>query len=672
MRFIRNCGVFLFLLSLVLTREVESEEDVRELFALTFEELLQVNVVSGKTEAIVASPGVVSVYDADHLVSLGLYTLPDMLAFATGVEVNDTITGARSIQIRGMSDANNQKVLMLLDGIPYWSASDGNIPLLGIPTSAIKRIEIIRGPASVVYGTNSSAGVINIVTRNDDESELSLLYSSYNLTRLQGYHSAALTDGHFDLSFEYQRDNGFHTTAANTFGAFSPQCVCFPSVPESEIEQFDDTSSLYARLHYGSWLLTAQAFQSRSQVYSNGNVFSPADLREYGQLFAVNKYHELSSGELRVFTEWNRYHWRREITNILGFLNIPGDGEIDFDNNGSGTYRWRSGIHFDWDISQQWLLKSGAEFERRQTDNYKFSEQSQGQALFALTQPPFNFPFVIDPDGSLTLIEGGKINERALWLQAESTTANNRIIAGVRYTHNESSGRRVSPRFSWVHQLDSKSSVKLLYGEGFNSPTFRQISGRNSFGIPQNSNVKAEIIKTWDLAYVHGDDKFHHVLSAYSTNAKNLIQVSFLEITNSESDIRRNGIEYEINFQDNRFRWIGNIHYLVEGNKKITDDHTATYASRWLLNIGSEYSNGNHRLGGALQYASKRANVPAYHQLNVSYNWQKGSWNIGIGINNLTDSDRWLADVRTFGDIEINAVSERYWVLNAEYRFDKR
>lgn len=644
-------------------------EEARELFDLSFEELLRVNVVSGKSEAVVTSPGVVSVYQAEELLSLGLFTLPEMLAFATGVEVNDTLTGARSIQIRGMSDPNNQKVLMLLDGTPYWSSSDGNVPLLGIPVVAISRIEIIRGPASVVYGTNSSAGVINIVTKSSEDGQWSSTYSNNNFARLQGYQNATFSEGHIDFAFQYQKDNGFYTQARNTFGVFSPQCVCFPPIAESNIEQFDDSSAVYSRLFYKDWLVTAQAFESRSRVYSNGNVFSPALLKEFGQLIAVNKRQALPVGELRFFTEWNRYYWERDISNILGFLNIPGDGEINFDNSGDNTYRWRSGVHFEWDISTDFLFKSGVEFERRQTDNYKFREQSQGQALLALTQPPFSFPFVIEPDGSLILIEEGKINERALWFQLESQFNRNRLIAGVRYTNNEFTGKRVSPRVSWVHQIDDESSLKLLYGEGFNSPTFRQISGRNSFGIAQSSNVKAEIIKTWDLAYVHSDKNFHHVFSAYSTVAKNLIQISFLEVTNSEDAVKRSGLEYELNYQTQNVRWIGNAHYLMQGNKSISNDLAAKYASRWLLNLGAEYRIEQHQISSSVQYASKRANVPSYHQLNINYRFDQGPWRFSFGVNNVTDSSRWMADTRTLADIEVNAVSGRYWIFQVAYMF---
>ena len=75
-----------------------------------------------------------------------------------------------NISIRGSSDFKpggyNNRVLLLLDGFPVSIPNSGSSDWNAIPFETVKHIEVVRGPASSVYGHNSMGGVINIVTRS--------------------------------------------------------------------------------------------------------------------------------------------------------------------------------------------------------------------------------------------------------------------------------------------------------------------------------------------------------------------------------------------------------------------------------------------------------------------------------------------------------------------------
>ena len=162
--FFGSCLIFLITINLAVAAEYDSEH---ALFNLPLDQLLNISVVSKESESFASSPGVVTAYDARELEALGLKNLIDFIHFVPGIEINEQLSELRTVQIRGLPANSNQKVLFMLDGVPYWMPESGDIPLSGVPIQAIERIEVIRGPGSILYGTNASTGVINVVLRKD-------------------------------------------------------------------------------------------------------------------------------------------------------------------------------------------------------------------------------------------------------------------------------------------------------------------------------------------------------------------------------------------------------------------------------------------------------------------------------------------------------------------------
>jgi len=110
--FLQSAFLWGFLVGATVAQE---EQDV---FALSLEQLLYVSVASNKTERLIDTPGIVSRYDMAQMERLGLHSLVDVLHFIPGVLVQRSATGSLHVQIRGLSDTNNQKVLFLLNDTP--------------------------------------------------------------------------------------------------------------------------------------------------------------------------------------------------------------------------------------------------------------------------------------------------------------------------------------------------------------------------------------------------------------------------------------------------------------------------------------------------------------------------------------------------------------------------
>lgn len=127
----------------------------------------------------------VTVIDREQL-DTGGATLREVMRSVPGMEITQTGSqgNALSMFIRG---TNSDHVLVLIDGVPMGSATLGTTAFENIPLEQIERIEILRGPASSLYGSSALGGVIQIFTRSgqgDPGVNFSAGYGSYNTVRL--------------------------------------------------------------------------------------------------------------------------------------------------------------------------------------------------------------------------------------------------------------------------------------------------------------------------------------------------------------------------------------------------------------------------------------------------------------------------------------------------------
>jgi len=118
------------------------------------------------------SPEITQMVISDRKSNTNQNTLSTLLNNLHGIQVQSAHEYGRNvnISIRGSSDFKpggyNNRVLLLLDGFPVSIPNSGSSDWNAIPFETVKRVEIVRGPASSVYGHNSMGGIINIVTRS--------------------------------------------------------------------------------------------------------------------------------------------------------------------------------------------------------------------------------------------------------------------------------------------------------------------------------------------------------------------------------------------------------------------------------------------------------------------------------------------------------------------------
>ncbi len=156
--------------------------------------------------------GDVSVVDRQTIERSGATGVADVLARLPGIEItrNGGVGNTTSLFIRG---AETRFTAVYLDGVRIDSQSTGGAGWEGIPLSQIDRIEVLRGPAAAVYGSDAIGGVIQLFTRRGEEGVrpyAGIGFGSKGLRRIEGGVSGK--SGLFDYSFgvAHEESKGFN------------------------------------------------------------------------------------------------------------------------------------------------------------------------------------------------------------------------------------------------------------------------------------------------------------------------------------------------------------------------------------------------------------------------------------------------------------------------------
>ncbi len=125
-----------------------------------------------------------------------------------------------NISIRGVSGTPNTRILMLIDGQPQFMGIFGHPISDAYTGSDIERVEVIRGPGSILYGSNALGGAINLITRQPEEGLMlygKAAYGSYNTSLFTG--SVGFNKDKFNVfgSVNYEKTDGSRSDANDAF-----------------------------------------------------------------------------------------------------------------------------------------------------------------------------------------------------------------------------------------------------------------------------------------------------------------------------------------------------------------------------------------------------------------------------------------------------------------------
>ena len=189
---------------------------------------IEVTSATKSSVTIQRAPSVIRAFTQEDFKEMGFNTLQDVLNNIPGLQVQQYRAGHQLAWIRGVQMRYNNKVLLLIDGVPmrdnYYGHFDINEML---PLDAVEKVEVINGPGSVLYGANSFSGVISITTKSSGRSVKAQVGSNTSL-----WGNAEFDVDNFYVNANYYQTDGFqpdynvdgysrpHNQKANNFYSF--------------------------------------------------------------------------------------------------------------------------------------------------------------------------------------------------------------------------------------------------------------------------------------------------------------------------------------------------------------------------------------------------------------------------------------------------------------------
>ncbi len=537
------------------TVAVRSGAETRLEIALTQTE--EVTAASRVTESVEDAPSSVSIVPSKELKTMRYPTIAEALRGVPGVYLWDdrsyTTLGFRGL---GRLGGYGNRVLVLVDGHPLndnWIGSsyvgyDNRTDL-----SNVERIEVVRGPGSVLYGTNAFSGVVNLVTRREAQSgaEAGVSTAGDGVGRLRVRANANSSP-----------NTGMWASAGVARGQgrdfFFPEFVA-DTPPEVAGNARDADSFKAATLEgraWSKWLSAGWYFESHEKQLPSGEyetlLADPRALqRDTRASLELRAEPEITS-ELRSLTRLHLNHYRFR----GGYPRAVADGGLEID-----TYRgsW-AGLEqrIEWSASDAFRLTVGGE----------------GQLHFQAEQRAMDDTgFFLDEDDSY------EVGAAYLLVDGRPSSAV-RISAGARLDVYSTFGESVNPRAAIILKPYEAGNLKIMGGKAFRAPSVYELY-YNDAGYTQvaSTELEPESIYSAEIEHTHRfSPTVTGSLAVFGNYVRGLIleagsgdEIDPLYYVNSDAPIATIGAEIGVR-REWRQGWMVGASYAAQRSRFLAED----------------------------------------------------------------------------------------------------
>lgn len=491
--------------------------------------------------------------------------VPGFFSTSRGVMGYGVATGASGqMSLRGIggpaqAGLPTTGLLVLIDGHPQYMGLMGHPIADAYQTMMAERVEVLRGPASVLYGSNAMGGVINIVTRKMQEdgirTNINIGAGSYGSVQTEA--TNRIRKGRFSstVTASYNRTDGHRADMA--------------------FEQYGG----YAKLGYDftdNWKVWGDVNVTRFNATNPGSVMKPYidnDQRITRGMtsFALENHYEKTSGALSFFYNWGD-HWIND-----GYQ--PGGEPLQYRFNSNDQMlgvSWYQSIQ----LFQGNRLTVGADY-------FHFGGEAWNQF--------FDGHRETSADKSLNEV-AGYVDFRqdiAAWLTLD---------AGARVDYHSQTGTEFIPQVGLAFHLPENAEIKAMASKGFRNPTIREMY----MFPPQNPDLKPEKLWNYELSFSQRlmDNRLSYGLNVFYINGENLIirlpNPNGSGMLNQNSgEIENWGAEANVGYQFNPV-WsvMANYSWLHMENPVLASPEHKLYGGvnfrkgRWSASTGIQYVKG--------------------------------------------------------------------------------
>jgi outer membrane receptor for ferrienterochelin and colicins len=394
---------------------IELEEEVGQL-----EEV----VVTGTMQEVtkLRSPIPVEVYAPVLFKKNPVPNIFESLNMVNGVQpqVNCNVCNTGDIHINGLE---GPYTMILIDGMPIVSSLSTVYGLAGIPNAMVKRMEVVKGPASTLYGSEAVGGLINIITK--EPSAMPFLQADVFATSVGEKNVDVSLAGKIGKASTLLGINQFHYT----------------NVRDINHDNFTDVTLQQRISVFNKWELPAQKgslawryfYEDRwgGELQWNRS-YRGSDIH-YGESIYTHRWEVIGTLPLNAATTVDYSYNYHSQDSYYGTVKFLADQHVAF-----AQVRWNKKVG-----AHTWLAGLPVRFMR-------YDDNTPGTAEFSGDNTP-----------ALTFLPGVFVQHEADFSKSFST------LAGIRYDHHNIHGSIFTPRLSFRYAPSANSVLRLTAGSGY-------------------------------------------------------------------------------------------------------------------------------------------------------------------------------------------------------------
>ena len=437
------------------------------IYDLSLSQLLDLKVeITGNHElSLRETPGIVTIITENDIQVSGARDMQDILRLVPGFELAGDVENSVSLGIRG-NWAMEGKILFMIDGLQVNETGFGSI-IFGnrFLLDNIKKIEIIRGPGSAIYGGSAELAVINISTKSGINMEGGYLSTSYGNSN----QTTSRINSQFGIGTITSNKLNISLTGAASSSNRSNETAFYYTNPsytsngESTHYNYADSSKINnLDLNLGIKYKGLE-FKTIYQQYDNELNNSNANWVQFGGIYTGLKYKWNLTDKLSLIPALS---WKKENP-----WSYKGNVSEEYLYYNSINYRSVGNLNALYDISKNLSVNIGGEIQQDQ------AKRSNDTILFANNKTRVNY------------------SNYAFFGEFKLTSKLANLILGARYDKHSQFGDAFVPRFA-ITKAWKKAHIKAILSRAFRAPVI------NNFEL--NSEIKPEFtnVAEIELGYI--------------------------------------------------------------------------------------------------------------------------------------------------------------------------
>ena len=586
----------------------------------------------------------VTTISSEDIERAGSSSLPELLQRQPGIEISN-LGGAGKVSTLSLRGTSSTHSIVLIDGMRVGAATSGFSAIEHIPLSQIEKIEILRGPASSLYGQDAIGGVIQIFTKKGVEGfkpYVGIGYGSYNISNFQ----SGIRGGNNQTTYAIN----FSALNADGFSAFVPN----PNNGVANTENLDKDG-------YKNYSLSSSLSHKINQDYEiDFQYFLSKGKSKFDNQFA----------DFSPFVDYkNETKQESYAVNLKGQINNAWQSSIKIGQSIDkylDKQKWNSAIGFI-DYTAPPVGCGGP----------CGAQDSTLEDLYKTTQNQFAWQNNINlPRGSLTLIYDfleQKIKTTDLYEKNKRT--NHGIMVGyslIEDKHNFQSNLRkdfntayddaVTGNIGYAYSINSNWTIASSYGTAFVSPSFNYLYSLADKYALGNPNLKPEKSKNIEASIRYKDDSGSISLTMFQNKIDDFIIYSNPSYTEYSRTTTQNLNKVEIQgLTISGDQFFG--HLQIKGSvttQSAKNEDTDKYLPRRataLGNLNLNYYIGFWNIGIEETFSDKRfddkentVKLSGYALTNIVADYKiNDKLKLNLRLNNVFDKDYSLAAEGTSG-----------------------